>query len=197
MGMMDDFNNEIDFDEMGFDDELPPEESGNRTFLIVAGILGGVLLLSLIGIAAYAMLVVPPRQAAKLTQVAEINAQNTEIALSSQLTAEASEWTATPTITNTPLPTSSPTATQPAATETPVIAATDSETQQANQTATQAAVLTEQAEDEEPEATSTPQATALPETGFADDFGVPTLVLMAAVLLVMIILSRRLRKSTS
>ena len=36
------------FDEDEFDDSPPPEEASNRTFLLVAGILGAILILSLI-----------------------------------------------------------------------------------------------------------------------------------------------------
>jgi hypothetical protein len=194
MGMMDDLDNNMDFDDMGFEEEMPPEESGNRTFLIVAGILGGILLLSLIAIAGYAMMVYPDRQAQNQTQVAEINAQNTEIALSSQLTAEAKEWTATPTITATASPTHTATATALPITDTPVVAPADEGTQAAEETATQAALLTEEAAQDQ--ATVTLQPTALPDTGFADDIGLPTLVVVAGVFVVLIVLSRRLRKSS-
>ena len=43
MTMMDDF----DLEDVELEDELEPEESSNRTFLLVAGILGGILILSL------------------------------------------------------------------------------------------------------------------------------------------------------
>jgi len=36
-----------------FDDANPPEESNNRTFLLVAGILGGLVLLALICLVGY------------------------------------------------------------------------------------------------------------------------------------------------
>jgi hypothetical protein len=148
----------------------------------------------LIAIAGYAMMVYPDRQAQNQTQVAEINAQNTEIALSSQLTAEAKEWTATPTITATASPTHTATATALPITDTPVVAPADEGTQAAEETATQAALLTEEAAQDQ--ATVTLQPTALPDTGFADDIGLPTLVVVAGVFVVLIVLSRRLRKSS-
>ena len=41
-------------DDLNFDDEeTPPEESNNRTFLIAAGILGGIVLLSIACLAGY------------------------------------------------------------------------------------------------------------------------------------------------
>ncbi|HEY5901059.1 MAG TPA: hypothetical protein VIU39_00815, partial [Anaerolineales bacterium] len=53
----------------------PPEETSNRTFLLAAGILGFIVLLSLACIAGY-VLVVRPRQAAQQFQAA--NAQSTQ-----------------------------------------------------------------------------------------------------------------------
>jgi hypothetical protein len=42
-------------------------------------------------------------------------------------------------------------------------------------------------------ATTTPTATALPDTGFADDVGIPGLFALAGALLLVIIFARRLR----
>lgn len=41
-----------------------------------------------------------------------------------------------------------------------------------------------------------PTATALPTTGFADEVGLPGLLAMAAVLLIVIFLARRMRLAT-
>jgi len=114
---MDDFNIDMEDVDLGLEDEAPPEEASNRTFLLVAGIIGGILILSMICIAVYAMVFVPKTQSQRATQVAQINAQNTEVALASNLTAQARAWTATPTNT---LPPSTPTPSQ-----TPVIAPTN------------------------------------------------------------------------
>ncbi len=187
MTMMDDF----DFDDVGMDGALPPEEGGNRTFLLVAGILGAILILSLILMAVYAMVVLPNRRAAQSTQVAQINAQNTQIALASELTAEAQSWTATPTITNTPLPataTPSPTSVL-APTNTPAAGLAQSQ-RDAQLTATMSALFTQQAANL---LTVTPIATRLPDTGFADDIGLPGLLSLAGALIVVIFLARRLR----
>ena len=40
-------------DNTDFDDANPPEESSNRTFLLAAGLLGGLVLLGLLCIAGY------------------------------------------------------------------------------------------------------------------------------------------------
>ena len=188
--MMDDYE-EYDFDEIEDDeDEAPPEESSNRTFIIVAGALGAILILSLVCMAVYAFWYLPPRQAAQQTQVAEINAQNTSVALSSGMTAEAAAWTNTPTITsteapNTPTYTSSPTS---------VVVPTDTPDSSGgaahDPTLTLAALLTAKAGGD---LTVTPLPTGLPKTGFADEVGIPGMLALAAALVVIIFLARRLR----
>lgn len=188
MAMMDDF----DFDDLEMEDETTPEEASNRTFLLVAGILGAILILSLVLMAVYAMVVVPNRRSAQNTQIAQINAQNTQVALASNLTAEAQSWTATPTITNTPLPNT------PTSSPTPVIVPTDTPAAEVAQdaerdaqlTSTMAALFTQQASNL---LTVTPVATELPRTGFADDVGIPGLLSLAVALIVVIFLTRRLR----
>jgi len=64
-------------DDLNYEDdvEAPPEESSNRTFLIAAGILGGIVLLSIACLAGYALLILPQQNAARQTQSA-IETQN-------------------------------------------------------------------------------------------------------------------------
>lgn len=188
---------DLDFEEVGGEETISTSRGSNRTFLIVAGILGGILLIALLAIAAYAVLVLPSREPAQQTQAAEIIATNTAIAEQAQLTAIAKQVTMTPTTTATLPPSQTPTQT-PSNTATPVLAPTntpepDDGTPDPAATATVAALLTQQAA---AGGTLIPTATALPDTGFADDFGVPGLVLVAGVLVVIIVLSRRLRSST-
>lgn len=192
---MNDFE-DMDFEEIGSEETISTSRGSNRTFLIVAGILGGILLIALLAIAAYAVLYLPSRDTGQQTQVAEINATNTAVAEEAQLTAIAKQVTMTPTITATSEPTNTPTMT-PSSTSTPVLAPTNTPdgTDDPAATETVAALLTQQAGGGG--ATPIPTATALPDTGFADDFGVPGLVLVAGVLMVIIILSRRLRTSTN
>jgi cytoskeletal protein RodZ len=194
---MNDFD-DLEFEEVGDEDSISTSRGSNRTFLIVAGILGGILLIALLAIAAYAVLVLPGRDTNQQTQAAEIIATNTAIAEQAQLTAIAKQVTMTPTNTST-LPASDTPTLTPSSTSTPVLAPTNTPTPSDGTpdpaaTATVAALLTQQAGGG---ATLIPTATALPDTGFADDFGVPGLVLIAGVLVVIIILSRRLRTSTS
>jgi len=184
---------------MDSEETIATSRGSNRTFLVVAGILGGILLIALLAIAGYALVILPGRDTGQQTQVAAINATNTVIAEGAQLTALVMRGTITPTFTATLPPatetlTPAPTNT---ATATPVLAPTNtpeptSEGTQDPGTATVAALLTQQAEE-----TPIPTATALPDTGFADDFGVPGLLLVAGVLMVVIILSRRLRVSST
>jgi len=191
MGMMNDFD-DLDIEEMDSEETITTSRGSNRTFLVVAGILGAILLIALLAIAAYALLVLPGRDTGQQTQVAAINATNTAVAEEAQLTAIAKQITLTPTFTATSTPTETSTPI-PTNTATPVLAPTntpDSATQ------TVAALLTQQAGGGADE-TPVPTATALPGTGFADDFGVPGLLLIAGVLMVVIILSRRLRASST
>ncbi|MBM3145630.1 MAG: hypothetical protein FJ010_11815 [Chloroflexi bacterium] len=180
----------FDYYEPPFDESPPPEMASNRTFLLVAGILGAILILSLILMAVYAMVVVPKRRSAQSTQVAQINAQNTQVAIASGLTAEAQSWTATPTATRTqpPIPpTSSPT---PVVAPTNTPAAGIAQDRDAQLTATMAALFTQQAANL---LTVTPVSTQLPSTGFVDDFGIPGLFALAGAMILVIFLARRLR----
>ncbi|MCI0520379.1 MAG: LPXTG cell wall anchor domain-containing protein [Chloroflexi bacterium] len=182
---MSDMNN----DSLGLEEEeiTPPEESGNRTFLVVAGILGGVTVLALICIAVYVFLVWRPQQAQRAAQELELNAQNTQVADALTQTAAAPlEPTVTPT---------APRAT-PTKSATPVVAVpTDTQAAEIDpRTATVAALLTQAAGVTQAAApTSTP---GLPSTGFADDVGIWGLLGMAALLIVVIFLARRLRVAT-
>jgi LPXTG-motif cell wall-anchored protein len=176
-------DNEFDLEP---DDSSTPEESTNRTFYIVAAAIGGVMLLSLICLALYALVYAPQRRSSQETQVAAINAQNTQVAQAAVETGLAAKFTATPT--NTPIPptaTASPSATlviaQP--TQGPVTPTID-------RTATVAVLLTEAAAGR---LTATPTASALPDTGFVEDVGIPAMVGLALLLVVVIFLTRRLR----
>ena len=96
---------EINFDEIEEKKDAPvPEEAKDRTFLLVAGILGAIMIGSLIILAVYAMIIAPRRKAAESAQMAEIYLQNTQVVLAGQLTAEASKRTASPTNTQTAIP---------------------------------------------------------------------------------------------
>jgi len=163
-------------------DAAPPEESSNRTFVIAAGILGGIVLLSVACLAAYALLIAPRQRetaaaatAVQLTQNAQINNALTSTFQASIL----------------PTTTLTPTATSVIAQASATPTATRSPTPDPA-TATVAAALT-QAAIAQLTVVATP--TALPGTGIADEYGLPGLVVMAMAFMVVILLARRLRAS--
>jgi hypothetical protein len=188
-----------DFNDMEVDNTPPPEEASNRTFLIVAGVLAGLIVVSIVCMALYALVFVPQQREQEATMVAEVNAQNTQVALAAAQTEEASRFTNTPTMTSIP-----PTATT---TPTSVVAVPTDEADGPtpnSRTATVAALLTQAAE---AQLTITPSPSALPDTGFMDEvvvpgvgnlalvIGVPGLIIISLVLVGVIILARRLRSS--
>ena len=180
----------------------PPSPSGpdNRGFILVASILVGVFLIAALGMAAYVLGVVLPKNRAQSTQAAQINFANT--ATVSALTQAATLAVKSPT----PVPptvtlTSTVTITQKP-TFTPVIAIATStqaplmENTLDPRTATVSALLTQAAEAKQT-GTSLPTATGLPKTGFAEDVGFPSLLGLAVLLIAVIFLVRRLRASPS
>jgi hypothetical protein len=181
-----------DFDDFQ-DDDFQGSDDGNdnRTFWIIAGVLGAILVLALVCMVVYAMMFMPQRRDAQSTQVAEINMQNTSIALAAEMTAQAQAWTYTPTVTNTPLPVT------PTPSKTPVVAPTNTPipgttvATQDPRTATVSALLTQQAAT----LTAVAPTPTIPDTGFADDFGIPGLLALAGALVVVMFLARRLRSS--
>lgn len=164
-----------------------PEESSNRTFIMAAAGLGSLLVLSMICLAVYALIVAPKQQEARATQAAEIALQNTSVAQTQ--TAEAAEDTPTPvpSVTYTPAPSATITPTQvvvlPTDTATPFTTLPTLDPM----TATAAAQATLDA------AAGGATPTALPAAGFADEAGIPTLLVLAAVLLMVVFVARGLR----
>lgn len=171
-------------EDLNYDEaEAPPEESSNRTFLIAAGVLGGIVLLSLICVAVIVLVYLPQRnkqteaQSAAQTQQAQINDALT-------LTAMAFNLSLTPQPSPTlPPPTNTPVVAQPSATNTPLVTNTpDPGTATVMAGFTQVAGLA-----------LTPSSTALPTSGFADEVGLPGLMVAAVALIAVIFLARRLR----
>jgi hypothetical protein len=170
------------------EEETPPEESSNRTFLIAAGILGGIVLLSLCAVVGYWFVIRPQQLAAQ--QTGEQNAQATQNAqINEALTATgvAFDLSQTPQASPTLAPTNTLVVAQPTATNTLQFTLTPDPA-----TATVAAGLTRVAAST---ATIILTSTALPVSGFADEFGLPGLVVAAMVLVAVIFLARRLRAS--
>ena len=179
-------------DEFNMDEAAPqPAEQSNRTFIIVAGVLAAIVLLSIICMALYALVYLPQQKAGQSAQQATIEAQNAMIAQAMTSTMQAyvvgaqASPTSAATVVVTPLALASPT---------PLLAV-PSKTQDTvylNMTATWSALNTQVAV-----GLLTPTATlgagGMPTSGFADEVGLPGLAVMAFALIVVILLARRLR----
>lgn len=187
----------MSFDENNFDDlgeaQLPEESNNNRTFMVAIGILGGIILISVACLGGFLLLNSRGTSAAKQA-TATANAKTTATAaafINGALTAtfQASilpidTSTLPPTLTppvGVASPTNTPDPSNPAALGPGTPAAA---------TATVGAALTQAAA---AQLTIVVTTTALPNTGFADDYGLPGLVVMALAFVIVILLARRLR----
>lgn len=95
-------------DDTGFEDENPPEESSNRTFLFAAGGLGLLVLLALLCLGAYVLFNMNSSQTAEQTAVAQATQQQATIQAGLTQTAVANALTATSAATATLPPTNTP-----------------------------------------------------------------------------------------
>ncbi len=181
------------FDQESFQQDLEPEpvkKPGNRTFLTVLIILGLVFLVGLLGLLLLAPKYIANQRAAQMEQAALINAANTATVMagfaqeSQFLTQQAQTAIA---LTPTAAPTNTPVVV--IATHTPVVASTELSAQEL---ATLSALKTQMGV----QGTVVATPTELPDTGFADEFGLPLMGGLAVVLIVVIIFSRKLRLSS-
>jgi hypothetical protein len=189
----------------------PDKPSGNRGFITAVSILGGIMLLALIAMLVYALVILPGQQRAAeeegltaveltSTAVARGLAQVTNTVAAASPTASPTRTATVPPPTNTPRPSNTPVT--PLFTDTPGTPANDA-TATVNALLTQAALAQTQAiatSDGTATATTTPATatstpSALPQSGFAEDLGAPSLLLAAGILVVIIIVSRRLRSA--
>lgn len=205
--MLDDLD--LDIPEAG----PPPKKPANRGFITIVAVMGGLMLLALLAMVYYAMVVLPQQRAALPQATPAVELTETQIVAEIQATSSAQ-----PTNTGTPEPSSTNTP-RPTATETLVptqitpifTSAAQAQAAENDATATVHALLTQAAlaqteavagtpetgEAASGEASATPTATvtpsALPQSGFADEVGVPGLLAAAAMLLFLIFTARRLR----
>jgi len=184
---------------------IPPEKptGGGRPFLIVITVIGVILLVALVGLG---IVLLNKNPSARTDQAALVNAQNTQIAAAAteqvriaqlQQTVDAAKIptaTLVPTVTTTPVVVATNTSVVaiPTITDTPV--PPTATVSAADQTKTSAA-LTKPA-GSSGVGTGTPTSTALPNTGFADQAGIPGMIALTVLLLAVILVVRRMRVST-
>jgi hypothetical protein len=168
-----------------------PEESTNRTFVIAAGALGGLLILSMICMGLYLVFLAPQQREDRNAMATEAAFELTQMAIADLAT----ETPLPPTATTQPpefdAATNTPVVVIP--TNTPLITATvliEFTTAEAQTQAAELGVLST-------EVVPTPTPTALPATGFVDDIGLPVLVLLGAGLVIVILIVRRVRLGMS
>jgi subtilisin family serine protease len=169
-------------DQTNLEPQQPPEESSNRTFLIVGGVLGAVVLLSIACLAGIYFFSVMPNRNATSAQALAQTTQNAQVREALTATSKAASL-ATPT----EAPTDTPVLAETTSTSIPQTTDTVSPL-----TATVGAAFTQAAV---AQLTIVPTSTALPKTGIGDQFGAPGLVIMGMVLIAVIFLARRLRSA--
>ncbi len=216
----DELDDELDNDEQAAEAEPgEPRRGGNRNFLIALGILASLFVLVTV------VLVVLYLSRRGGGETADISATNQVIQTANAQTAIAATLTSAARAaalqtsavgdqaTDTPAPVKvTPTSVlaQPTATNTPEPAAggpglatatanLQTQTAAAGQTQSAPSALTQAVQTQTSQAAInlTATATALPQTGFAEDIGLPGLFGVALGLIVVIVLVRRLRISTS
>jgi len=182
---------EPNFDENIPDDgQLPEESNNNRTFLIAAGILGGIILISiacLVGV--YLFTQNSNQQVASQNEAITQTAQASSNFINDALTATANAMLL-PTATEPPTATAVVNVATATATTNPNTTSVANAGTPAAATATVGAALTQAAV---AQLTIVPTTTALPQTGFVEDVGVPGLAVMALAFIIVILMARRLR----
>ena len=182
------YGDDNDLDTFDDGEGAAPEESNNRTFLFIAGGLGILVLIGLCAVVGYLFL--NNRNGADVTATAQAQAtyqQATLDAGATQFVANRAETQAAA-VTATLPPTSTPVIAQATVTASPT---------QNPATATVGAAFTQIAAASTASTQTTltviATSTALPNTGFADDIGLPGMFAMAFAFVIVIFLVRRLR----
>ncbi|HTX93229.1 MAG TPA: hypothetical protein VMC09_18585 [Anaerolineales bacterium] len=182
----------------------PPEESNNRTFLIVGGIFAGLIFLTLVCFGLYFFVFRPGALASKNSAQATIEASNAQVIQQMTSTAEAAQWTPTLPPTDTPLPsdTPAPLDTPEISSPTPVVAiSTATLTETATTDPATLAAMQTQLSNQMTSTAAIAMGTraiggqGMPTTGFFDQVALPTMIILAVALVAVIFVARRLRKS--
>lgn len=148
--------------------DIQTEEPRNRKFIIAAAALGGLVVVSIIALALYTFFI-SPRQEQQAADATETSIALTSIALAQ-----------IPTSTDTPRPSSTPFPTEPPPSTPTLEPATETPTAEA----TRGLILT-------------PTPSGLPDAGFADNVGLPGLLIVALALVGIVIITRRFRLGIS
>lgn len=202
-----------------FDLDMPEEEEpsgtgSNRTFIMIAGGIGALLVLALACMAIYALVIQPRQQEGAEAQSATQTTEAQQTLVAQSLTETAIVMAQSPTATRTLLPSAtmeaSPTVEMAtvevdlSATSVAPAATIEGGPTTDPRTATVQALLTSAAAAQTQAAgslnTVTPTSTlisALPNAGFFDDAGAPALIAVAALLILVILMARRLRQVNS
>ncbi len=170
----------------------PPEkapESSNRTFLIVAGVMAGLVFISLICMAVYAFVIGPSQKAKTSATAMAVETKNAQVAEAKTQTAVA--LLVSPTSLASPVvePSETPVVAVASSTETPDPSLAQTETKAVLLTQVAIAQLT-------PTSLVAGTVEAMPSSGIGDELGLPALIILAVGLVVIIFLSRRLRRSS-
>ena len=189
--------------------EYPEEESTNRPFIIASVALGGLFVAGLVALGLYAFKLRPAQASASATEVAEINVSNTQVA-------EYAEATSVAQVAAVLVPDSeqqgrladagiseSGNAILVAPAEPVAVSGLSESSSVSVGTSGSANKIPDRSNrDLAVAATAIPvvsvsAAEALPDTGFADEVGIPVLILTALGLLAVVVISRSMRHFVS
>ncbi len=175
----------FDDENASFDNENPPEETSNRTFMIIAGVLGVLVLLGIFCVVGYFLINMGSTRQNSVTQTAQSVQQKATIQAGLTQRSFMQAQTLAAAVTNTVEPSKTPVIAEASQTSSPT---PNPATATIGAAFTQIAVSTQ---------TVIATSTALPKTGFAEDVGAPGLMMIAIALVAVIFLVRRLRASPS
>ena len=191
---------ELDFGQEGQTPEPEPEKKpGNRNFIIALGAIGLIFVLITIALIVVAVFILPGQSKARQQASALTLAANTATAQFATDQAQQAVIVLPATATTGPTSTKQPPTNTPvvAPTQTSTTAATIAPSATAASDAQKATLSAQQTQLASGKFTATVIATstALPNTGFADEVGLPALLGLGAALILIVFLARRLRTS--
>ena len=191
------------------------EESSNRPFIIASVALGGLFVAGLVSLGLYAFKIKPAQASASATQVAEINVSNTQVAVYAEATSVAqvaavvssdSEQQARvasslgSNVNESATDSIEVLAAEPIAVVQPSIFSTNSESsivQSDNKAVTSSTNDVEASSSSVDTFESVASPETLPDTGFADEVGLPVLVSAMLALISIVIVTRSVRRFAS